>query len=63
MFGDLLNSEQAKLDLLSATFKLVNSAADMHKGLAAFIELFQPLQMILEGLVLGGYTALEVRIV
>lgn len=43
-----MDDDQAKVDLLSVTFDLLDKYADLYKGIAGFIELFEPILSILE---------------
>ncbi|TFK25980.1 nucleolar protein 14 [Coprinopsis marcescibilis] len=43
------SDEQAKTDLLALALELLTRFADMYKGLDGFIELFEPVQAVLEG--------------
>lgn len=47
---DSTANEQAKVDLLSLTVDLLGQYADMHKSLEAFIELYEPVVSLLEGI-------------
>ncbi|KAG2013183.1 nucleolar protein 14 [Coprinopsis cinerea AmutBmut pab1-1] len=44
------SDEQAKIDLISMALDLLTRYANMYKSLEAFIELFEPVQTVLEGL-------------
>lgn len=46
--------EQSKVDLLGLVLDLLNKFADMYKGLDGFIELYQPLSDILQGVKTSG---------
>jgi nucleolar protein 14 len=43
------DDEQIKVDLLGLALELVGRFADMYKGLDGFIELYEPIQAVLEG--------------
>lgn len=42
-------SEQSKVDLLGLTFDLLGQYADLYKGLDGFIELYDPVVLLLDG--------------
>ncbi|EKM59895.1 uncharacterized protein PHACADRAFT_86191 [Phanerochaete carnosa HHB-10118-sp] len=50
LLGDLVVSEQSKVDLLGLTFDLLGQYADIHKSLEAFIELYDPVVAVLAGI-------------
>ena len=43
-------NEQSKVDLLGITLNLLEKFADMYKGLDGFVELYQPILIILENI-------------
>ena len=49
ILGEQRQDEQTKVDLLGLSIELLSRFADMYKGLDAFIELYQPVLSVLEG--------------
>lgn len=56
--------DQSKVDLLGIALDLVRKFAEMYKGLEGFIELYQPLREILQGITTSSLpTDLQVRVI
>ncbi|ETW84116.1 hypothetical protein HETIRDRAFT_458040 [Heterobasidion irregulare TC 32-1] len=49
ILGEQRQDEQTKVNLLGLSIELLSRFADMYKGLDAFIELYQPVLSVLEG--------------
>lgn len=49
LLADDVSEEQAKVDLLGLTVDLLGQYADLYKSLEAFVELYEPVNAILDG--------------
>lgn len=50
LLTEVVGTEQSKVDLLSAAVDLLGQYGDLYKGLSGFIELYEPVKAVLEGI-------------